>query len=532
MTRQSSTNCDGRANARYAMGLVALVVSGIAAAQAADTVAIRAGHVLAADGSWISGGVVLIADGTVQVVAPDAEIPGDASTIDASERYVTPGLVDAACVVDSRIAQIARDQRRFADDCLQCSQLRLSLTAARPGGMSPGADASAVMAAAHAEHTCARHREHPELAEQCVWCQLAWKRQQAAHSAANPADCTCVLCDPRKSGAPQSVGVGSRTTWADQSSEVIPHESILDAVNLLSDDFEQLCQSGVTSVYLAPDSASVIGARGAVVKTGGPLRQRIVERESAVRAAMGADPSMKGLPNRLPFGGMAILQTRRPNTRMGVFWVFRKAFYDAQRAARGLALHGADQPPVAAIPVLNAILAGKVPLRIQARKQHDILAALELAREFGLRVAIDEATEAYQCLPQLKAAEAPVVYGPLFFEPRGFRRFVNETDEARWSTPARLETEGIPFALTAQEMRDEEGLIRQAMVARRYGLAEDAALAAVTARPAALLRLEGRIGALQAGADADLVVWSGDPLAATSRVELVMINGKVVYEAN
>ncbi|RMF84089.1 MAG: hypothetical protein D6744_03685 [Planctomycetota bacterium] len=159
-----------------------------------------------------------------------------------------------------------------------------------------------------------------------------------------------------------------------------------------------------------------------------------------------------------------------------------------------------------------------------------MLSALRLGQEFNLHFVLEEATDAYKCLRELKETQTPVIYGPIYIEPWGFRRSSGETNDARLDTPARLRDAGIKFALTAQEMRDEEALARQAMMAARYGLTLDEALRAVTATPAELLGLADRIGAIKPGADGDLVVWNGEPFAATSRPVLVMIDGNVVYQ--
>ena len=117
------------------------------------------------------------------------------------------------------------------------------------------------------------------------------------------------------------------------------------------------------------------------------------------------------------YGPSPTFHTRRPTTRMGVDWVFRKAFFDARRARAGQQPHGVDVPPKEALPVLQQVLDGEVPLRIHARMQNDIFSALRLAREFDLKFVFEEATEAYRCLPQLKAAGMPVIFGPVFMTP-------------------------------------------------------------------------------------------------------------------
>jgi imidazolonepropionase-like amidohydrolase len=89
---------------------------------------------------------------------------------------------------------------------------------------------------------------------------------------------------------------------------------------------------------------------------------------------------------------------------------------------------------------------------------------------------------------------------------------------------------GIPTALSAQEFREEDGLARQAMFAQRFGVSFDDALRAVTQTPAQLIGLDEELGTVSVGKRADLVLWSGQPFAATSRPLVVLIDGEVVLD--
>ncbi|TWT42266.1 imidazolonepropionase [Phycisphaerae bacterium RAS1] len=508
---------------------LSLALVAFVAAAAAEDAAIRAGRVWTGKGPALENALIVIRDGKVVSVAAGANAPDGVKTLKYEEMVVTPGLVDAACVIDPEIPQVA--SLRDFGMCLRCAAAhRLHLTADPALGAS--VDGCPRCAAAHAGHA-ARKSMQPTSAQ--FWAKLAAASEATEHDHAAGDACGPGCSGPRTLedfAELVSSGPSANLTWAEQSSEVTPHCSVLDAVNFSSRDFRVLLSSGVTTIYVSPDTAAVIGARGAVVKTGGPLAGRVVRKQDSVLAAMGADPVRRGRFNNLPpgRGGDVSFMTRRPTTRMGVDFVFRKAFYDAMRVAEGMELHGADAPPAPAVPVLQEILAGKTPLRVQARLQHDILNALRLAREFKLSMTLQEAVEAYKCLDQIKAAGFPLIYGPIFDRPSGWRAFTGEATEPRLTTPAALRDAGIRFCLTASEGRDESGLVRQAMVAARYGLSEDDALAAVTRVPAELMGLAERVGTLAAGADADLVVWTGDPLDATSRVKMVMIEGKVVYE--
>lgn len=517
----SGTNGRASATRRVVAAVAALAAMSALAPRAAladgEVVALKAQRVLTGTGEVIEHGVVLVRDGKIAAVGAGIDTPEGAQVIDLRDAVLTPGLIDAMCLVDSGVPDNP-GRPRFREPVAPASD---GLTRA-PEQSSRAQVVSGAAAPGHVHGAGA-----PADAGQGFWARAA-----AEHERHDPNHFACCVAPPAAELAEDtrlSMALGLRDTWAEHSSEVVPHTNVVDSVNLLSRDFERLARGGVTTVYVSPDSASVIGGRGAIVKTGGPLSQRVVEPEAAVKATMGGDPSRRGRSNVMPYG-TPTFHTRRPTTRMGVEWVFRKAFYDAMRAAQGLELVGADQPPAEALPVLRELLAGKAPLRIQARKQHDIFTAVRLAREFGLSFLLEEATEAYQCVELLKAAGLSVVYGPLYMDASGFRRLQGEGDDPRLTTPKLLHEAGIRFALTAQEMRDEEGLVRQAMVAAANGLPAQAALAAVTCWPAELLGLERRLGTLAVGQDADLVAWSAGPLRADSRAVLVMINGQVVVD--
>jgi imidazolonepropionase-like amidohydrolase len=318
-------------------------------------------------------------------------------------------------------------------------------------------------------------------------------------------------------------GVEQSYSLTESSSEVVPHTRVIDTMNLRSPDFERLVLGGVTTVFISPDSAAVIGPQGAVVRTAGPMMDRIVEAAADVKGVMGTDSFTVGADNNPPFRGFVSVRTRRPNTRMGVTWVFRKAFYDTKEWKKGVTPAGADTPPVEAFPVLESVLEGKIPLRMQARMGGDISTALRLTDEFGLKFTLLEGNEAYKCVDELKAHDIPVIYGPLSIDPAGMRQAIADRGEQRLSTVRELMDAGVTVALSAQDLREEDGLARQAMYAVRAGVSPEQAIQAVTLTPARLLGIDKDTGSIETGKRADLVVWSGEPV-------VVMIGGRSVMD--
>ena len=327
-----------------------------------------------------------------------------------------------------------------------------------------------------------------------------------------------------------AVGVRTSVVVSEQSSEVVPHTRVLDSLNLRSSDFDRLARGGVTTVYASPDASSVIGPRGAVLHTAGPIDRRVLVPAAAVKATIGSEPSMLETYNQRPYRSSVSLYARRPQSRMGLTWVFRKAFYDAIRRGEGREAYGADTSSPESSAVLRDVLEGRVPLRIQARIQQDIHTALRLTEEFKLSFSLEEATEAYRCIDQLQARSVPVIFGPIYEHPRGVRARTSESRRSRYYTFQALIEAGIPTALSAQEMREESGLARQVMYAMRFGVDPDDALQAVTQTPAQLLGLDGELGTVQSGKRADLVVWRGRPFTATSMAVVVLIDGEVVVD--
>lgn len=503
---------------------------------AGKPIIVKAKRVLPVAGSPLDDGLILIREGKIEAIGKDLSIPADAELIEIRDSVVTPGLIDAHAAIEPDADETARQPRRQRPRTLWQEIAEKHVHNERDG-CKPSCDAI----------QAAPRQSRPDVAERLETfapygaapeAERPW--DTCAHSVGTLGDQTCAHCgagpdtqDPRAATG----GIGY--TWAEHSAEVTPHLRVIDSVNLLSQDFTRLLRGGVTTVWISPDSGTVIGMRGAIVKTAGPLAERIVVEADGVKASLGGDPIRRGGGNRPPFLNNVTFRVRRPTTRMGVNWVFRKAFYDAIRVKSGKEMFGADMPPAEAVPYLVQIMEGSIPLRIQARMQHDILSAIRMAREVGLDngaasrlgrpFILEEGTEAYRCLAELRAAKIPVIYGPIFDQPEGWRAFTGETAETRLNGATQLRDAGVEFALTAHDLRDESGLARQAMMAKRYGLTADEALRAVTAAPARLLGLDGKLGVLVPGTAADLVIWNGDPTEATSKPLVVMIDGAVVY---
>jgi imidazolonepropionase-like amidohydrolase len=484
-------------------------MSAAALARADGPVVIKAGTLHIGNGQTIANAIVVIVDGKILAVGPGVPIPSGATIIDMPKGSITPGLIDANAQIEpadviSRRAVGGPGAPPPPPDA--------------PGHKSPSAIAM-MFNGGHDPKNC----WSCSGIEACAFANI--------HDDLQPEQ-TCPCCGFPNVGQMESLisGVEQSFSLTESSSEVVPHTRVIDTMNLRSPDFERLVLGGVTTVFISPDSAAVIGPQGAVVRTAGPMMDRIITPASDVKAAMGTDSFTVGADNSPPFRQFVTVTTRRPNTRMGVTWVFRKAFYDAKEWKDGQTPGGADTPPSEAFPQLESILAGKTPLRMQARMQHDIRTAVRLADEFGLKFTLLEGNEAYKEVALLKERQIPVIYGPLSIDPAGTRRFAADRGDPRLSTVRELLDAGVPVALSAQDLREEDGLARQAMYAVRAGVSPADAIKAVTLTPAKMLGIDKDVGSIEAGKRADLVLWSGEPLDATSRPVMVLIGGRTVMD--
>jgi imidazolonepropionase-like amidohydrolase len=325
------------------------------------------------------------------------------------------------------------------------------------------------------------------------------------------------------------VDAGVRVTnWfsVEQSVEVTPHLRVADALDPFALEWDRQVRSGVTTALVSPVDRNVIGGLSVVLKTAGPesIAARTLKADAALRGSMGSDPSNG---NRPAFGRPTTFYARRPTTRMGVEWEWRNAFFQAaeQRASK--------DPGTS---TLVAALQGKMPIFVQAWTTQDIRTAVFLREEVesrpefdGMdtpRFVIDAAAEAWKEPQLLARSKTPVVLPPFPADGR-----TREGAAMAWNVAKVLEDAGVPFALSSHGSADPSSRLGvQAGYAMAGGIGFESALAAVTTTPAKLLGVVDRVGTIEAGKDADLVLWSGEPFQPGSRVLATIVDGVLRYD--
>lgn len=312
-------------------------------------------------------------------------------------------------------------------------------------------------------------------------------------------------------------GIGKEGADYNEVSEAVtPYVRALDGINPEEQGFKDAIRSGVTTVQIMPGSANVIGGEIIAVKTYGNIIDNMILRSpSGMKAAFGENPKRF-------HGG----KDKAPITRMAIAGLFRQQFIKAQNYLKSLEGHS-PVPRDLGLENLGKVLTREIPLRAHAHRADDIVTVLRLAKEFGITVTIEHCTEGHRIADCLAESGVRVAVGPTM----STRSKVELADKG-WHTVIALANAGVPVSITTDHpVVGIEYLITSVATAVSYGLAEAVAWQSVTINAAKHIGVEDRVGSIEVGKDADLVIWSGDPFDLRNKVEQTLIEGKVVYSA-
>jgi len=315
--------------------------------------------------------------------------------------------------------------------------------------------------------------------------------------------------------------------WAGQDTNemtdpVTAQVRVLDAINPADLGFRDAISGGVLAVNVNPGSSNPIGGQTAAIKCWGRSVDEMVMRSPAgLKSALGENP-------KRVYGE----RKETPATRLGVAAVIRGAFVAALNYQAKLAAAEIDPSPARGVverdlklEALGRVLRREIPWRQHCHRADDIATAMRIAREFGYDLVIDHGTEAYLLADQIAAAGIPVVIGPLITS-----RSKVELRNKTIASPGLLAAAGVTIAITTDHpVVPIHFLIHQATLAVKEGLDPVTALRAVTINPARIIGCADRIGSLTPGKDADVVIWSGDPLDVMSRAERAYTGGREIY---
>ncbi len=321
------------------------------------------------------------------------------------------------------------------------------------------------------------------------------------------------------------VGIGAnwrmQQSMNETSNPVTPEMETRHAIDPQSPDFTFARQLGVTTAMVTPGNKNVIGGLGAIIKTTGSVADDMIIRDKAVMV-FGLGNSVKR-PNQPPM------------TRMGIAALLRESLTKAQRYREQKENEAQDDfsPANMDMEALLPVLSGEMPVMIHCERKDDIMTALRLADEFNLKLILTGMTDAYKAAEVLKKRNIPVILE------RVFRRTTYPDDnDFNPMNPALLAESGVPVAF-----KPEEGglwvfpavawgggdLLETAALAVKNGMPAEAALRAVTINAARIIGMDDRVGSLEPGKDADILILKGHPLRVRALPQAVFVEGKLVY---
>lgn len=300
------------------------------------------------------------------------------------------------------------------------------------------------------------------------------------------------------------------------TSPVTPYLRAIDAINPLDAAFHNAIQAGITSVMSGPGSSNVVGGQFAFIKTHGrTMEDMIVKAPAAMKISFGENPKML-------YGGKDIM----PSTRMGTAALLREELHKAVQYKKNKENSKEQdfQTDFRMEPWLP-VLEGEIPLKAHAHRTDDIMTAIRIAEEFGLKMTLDHCTEGHIIADEVRKSSFPAICGPHLAS-----RNKIEIQNSDFKTISALAEKGVTVAITTDH---PVSLIQYlpicAAYAVKHGLDREEALRAITVNAAKICGVENRVGSLAKGMDADIAIFDGDPLKVETSVMYTIINGETAY---
>jgi imidazolonepropionase-like amidohydrolase len=297
---------------------------------------------------------------------------------------------------------------------------------------------------------------------------------------------------------------------------VSPHLRGIDSYNAHDTAIPMALAGGVTTVAAGPGSANVFGGTFLAVKLyGNTVDEAVIDPSVAMKCAFGENPKR-------------CYKDKCDSARMTTAAIFRQTLFEARdymlrKEAAGddiTKMPKFDMKAEALIPVLRR----EIPLKAHAHRADDIMTALRIAKEFGLKITIEHCTEGHLIVDELKEADVPVAVGPTLTNASKVE-LLNKS----WTTPGILAEAGLRVSIiTDAPVIPQQYLALCAGLAVKAGMDPFKALQAITINPARHIGIEDRVGSLEAGKDADVVLTDGDPMVSDTVVRYVIADGKVL----
>lgn len=297
---------------------------------------------------------------------------------------------------------------------------------------------------------------------------------------------------------------------------ITPYLRAVDAINPMDAAFRDAMQAGITAAMIGPGSANVVGGQFAFVKTHGRcIDDMVVKAPAAMKVAFGENPKVN-------YSGQGV----SPSTRMAIAALLREELTKAE-AYRKKREKNPDEDMDFRYECWLPVLRGEIPLKAHAHRADDILTAVRIAKEFGLRMTLDHCSEGHLIMEELKAAGFPAIVGPDMAS-----RNKIEVQNMAFKTAGLLAGHGILTAVTTDHPVSKiQFLPICAGLAVKAGMSPEEGLRSITINPAKICGVDDRVGSLAPGKDADIAVFTGNPMEVFTKTLYTLIDGEIVYSS-
>lgn len=302
---------------------------------------------------------------------------------------------------------------------------------------------------------------------------------------------------------------------------ITPWLRAVDAINTMDAAFDDAVRAGITSAMVGPGSSNVVGGQFAFLKTKGRrIDDLIVRAPAAMKIAFGENPKVN-------YSG----QGKSPSTRMAIAGMLRQELFEAREYFRRKEKAKADGETFREdftkecwIPVLRR----EIPLKAHVHRVDDIFTAVRIAREFGLNVTLDHCSEGHLIADELAAEGFPAIVGPDLAS-----RSKIEVQNMAFKTVGILNKAGVMTAVTTDHpVSLIQSLPLCAGMAVKAGLDLEEGYRSITIYPARICGVDDRVGSLEVGKDADIAIYTGNPMEVFTETLYTIIDGQIVYDSN
>ncbi|MBO5144170.1 MAG: amidohydrolase [Lachnospiraceae bacterium] len=294
---------------------------------------------------------------------------------------------------------------------------------------------------------------------------------------------------------------------------ITPMLRAIDAINTMDAAFADAVRAGITSANIGPGSSNVVGGQFAVVKTSGRrIDDLILKFPSAMKVAFGENPKVN-------YAGL----NTSPVTRMAIAGMLRKELTNARTYLEKCSGTGADFD--LHYESWRPVFEKKIPLKAHVHRVDDIFTAIRIAKEFDLKMTLDHCSEGHLIAKELAREGYPAIVGPDLTT-----RNKIEVQNAAFKTAGILADAGVLVAVTT----DHPVSLIQSLplcvgLSVKHGLSMKDGYKAMTINAAKMCGTEDRVGSLEAGKDADIAIFDGNPMEVFTHTLMTIIDGKLVY---